>query len=215
MCAKIGNVGTVTEERDISAARSQVKVQTPSGAHSDTFITNDVLALKLRGNIRSGIGRPDESRTISVFLCKLREKGCEASLETGRDEFGEDGILQFQNQRLALQVVTVPSSPGLWQNANRDLINKTESKATSIKWIYDAIQTKHAKTSPNERAKTILLLDIGLMGVLAEKEVVDNYLKLHGDPHAVFKFSSIWLVGPTSSTTTQLGTGSLQFSSIT
>lgn len=204
-----GNVGTVTDERTASGAK--LRTQTPGGAHSDSSLTRKDVSFNINGSIE--IGRKGESRALGTLLQKFQEEGFQVTLKTGQDDRGEDGVLQFKDQCLTLQVVLVPRCPKLWHDAIRDSVTTTVPITTSIEWIYEAIQAKHTKTSTGERAKTILILDVGLTGILSSNEVVSTYLDLHNDPHTEFKFASIWLVGPTSSTTIQLGNGSLGFSS--
>lgn len=203
-CGKVGNVGKVAEERDASRAQARILLQTPAGAHSDTLLTDGVVSLNIHGAIE--IGRNGEPRALDTLLRKLQEGGHQPILEAGRDQHGEDGILLLQGLRLTLQVVTVPSCPKWWRDANRDSAMTAVPVVEGANWIRDAVVAKLTNTSPAERETTILVLDVGLTGILAEHEVVDAYLELYGDPNLEFRFASIWLVGPTTSTTTQLGT---------
>ena len=204
---ELGNVGTVAEERDASGAQFRVRVQTPAGARSDALLGDGLVSFNIRGPIQ--IGRKGEPRALDTLLCRLREEGHLPTLEAGRDQLGEDGILLLQGQRLTLQVVSVPSCPELWRDANRDSVTTAVPVADGAKWVRDGIVAKFTNTSPGERPKTILVLDVGLTGILSAHEVADAYLALHGDPHIEFGLASIWLVGPTPSTTTRLGTGCL------
>lgn len=204
---ELGNLGTVAEERDASGARFRVRVQTPAGARSDALLVDGVVTLNIHGPVE--IGRKGEPRALDTLLCRLREDGHQPILETGRDQLGEDGILLLQDQRLTLQVTLVPSCPKLWRDAIRDSAATSVPVADGAKWVRDAVVAKFTNTSPAARATTILVLDAGLAGILSAHEVVDAYLALHGDPHIEFGLASIWLVGPTPSTTAQLGTGCL------
>lgn len=202
-----GNVGTVAEERDASGEQFRVRVQTPAGARSDALLADGVVSLNIRGPIQ--IGRKGEPRALDTLRCRLLQEGHQPVLDLGRDQHGEDGILLFQDERLTLQVVTVPRCPSLWRDANSDLATTSVPVADAAKWVRDAVVAKFTNTPPAERATTILVLDAGLAGILSAHEIADAYLELHGDPHLEFELASIWLVGPTPSTTTRLGTGRL------
>lgn len=204
---ELGNLGTVTEERDVSGEQFRVRVQTPAGARSDALLADGVVSLNIHGPIQ--IGRNGEPRALDILLCRLRQEGHQPTLEAGRDQRGEDGILRLKDEHLTLQVVTVPSCVKLWRNANRDSATTSAPLADGAKWVRDAVVAKYTNTSPAERAITILVLDVGLAGVLSAHEIVDAYLGLHGDPSLEFGLASIWLVGPTPSTTARLGTGRL------
>lgn len=203
--AEVDNVGTVAEERDASRKQFRVGTQTPKGARSHEVLADGVVSLNIHGPTQTG--RKGETRAVDTLLSRLRQERHRPVLEAGRDERGEDGILLLQDERLTLQVVSVPSCPNLWREANRDSAMTSVPVAGAAKWIRDAIFAKFTNTSPAERAKTIVLLDAGLAGVLSAHEVADAYLALYGDPHLEFGLASTWLVGPTSSTTTRLGTG--------
>lgn len=203
----LGNVGTVTEERDAVGGQFLVRTRTPEGARSDELLTDGAMSITIHGPTQTG--RNGEPRALDTLLSRLRQEGHQLVFEPGRDECGEDGILLFQHERLTLQVVSVPSIPKLWHDANRDSATICVPLADATRWIRDAVYAKFTKTSPAERATTIVVLDAGLAGVLSAHEVADAYLGLHGDPHLEFGFASVWLVGPTLSTTRRLGTGRL------
>jgi hypothetical protein len=204
---KQGNVGTVTEERDATGAQLQVRNRTPEGAHSDALLTDGSVSLNISGPIQ--IGRKGESRALDTLLCKLLQEGHQSTVEAGRDSFGEDGILRHNGECLTLQVVSVPSSTTFWRDAILGSVTVAVSLADGVKWVRDAVVAKIAHTPPAERGRTILVLDAALAGVLSAHEIADAYLGLYGDPQVEFGLAGIWLVGPTTSTTMQLGIGSL------
>ena len=206
-CGKAGNVGTVAEERGASGEQFRIRTQTPGGARSRELLADGVVSLNIHGPTETG--RKGESRALDTLLSRLRQEGHQPVLEAGRDERGEDGILLLQDKRLTLQVVSVPSDLKLWRDANRGSATMSVTVADAAKWIRDAVFAKFTNTSPAERATTILVLDAGLAGVLSAHEVADAYLALYEDPHFEFGLASIWLVGPTPSTTVRLGAGRL------
>ena len=207
-CGKPGNVGAVAEERDAFGQQLRIRTQTPGGARSHELLVDGAVSLNIHGPTQTG--RRGEPRVLDTLLSRLRQEGHQPVLEEGpRDGHGEDGILLLEGKRLTLQVVTVPRDAKLWHDANRDSGTMSVTVADAANWIRDAVLVKLTKTSPAERAKTILVLDAGHAGVLSADEVTDAYLALYGDPHVAFGLASIWLVGPTLSTTTRLGTGRL------
>jgi hypothetical protein len=204
---ELGKVGTVTEEPHASGEQFRIRTRTPEGARSDGLLADGVMSLNMHGPTQTG--RKGEPRAVDTLLSRLRQEGRQLVLEAGRDERGEDGILLFQGERLTLQVVTVPSCPKLWRDANRDSATTSVPVADAAKWIWEAVFAKVTNTSPAERATTIVVLDAGLAGILSAHEVADAYLALYGDPHIEFGLASLWLVGPTPSTTTRIGRGRL------
>jgi hypothetical protein len=208
LSSNIGNLGPVTEERNASGEQFRIRTQTPEGARSDELLANDIVSVKIKGPTQTG--RKGEPRTINTLLNRLQQEGYQPIFEAGRDQHGEDGVLIIQNERLTLQIVTAPSIPKLWHDANLDSATKSMSVEGAAKCIQETICKKFNKTSQDELAKTFLVLDAGLVGILSAHEVVNAYLALYGDPYLGFGFANIWLVGPTPSTTTQLGTGRLE-----
>ena len=204
---EVGDVGPVIEERDPSGEQFRIRTQTPKGARSHELLADGVVSLDIHGPTETG--RKGEARVLDTLLNTLRQEGLQPVLEAGRDERGEDGILLLQDERLTLQVVSVPGCPELWRDANRGSATTSVTVADAAKWIRDAVSAKYTNTSPAERATTIVVLDAGLAGILSAHEVADAYLATYGNPHMEFGLASIWLVGPTASTTMRLGTGRL------
>jgi len=209
--ASNGNVGLVREERNASGEQFSIRTQTPEGARSEELLANNIVSANIIGPTQTG--RKGEPRAISILMNRLQQEGYQPIFEIGRDHCGEDGVFTIQNERLTLQIVTVPSDPKLWRNANYDSATISMSVEEAGKYIQEAICKKFKRTSRGELTKTLLVLDAGLIGILSAHEVVSAYLTLYGDPYLEFGFASIWLVGPTASTTTQLGTGRLTPSS--
>ena len=204
---KVGNVGTVTEERDASGEELRIRTQPPEGARSDARLADGVVSLNINGPTQTG--RRGEGRAIDTLLSTLRQEGHRPVLEKGEDKRGEDGILLIQDERLTVQVVSVPSCSNLWRDANLGSATRSVSVANAANWIRDAVFAKFTKTSPGERGRTIVVLDAGLAGVLSAQEIVGAYLALYGDPHVEFGLASVWLVGPTPTTSMRLGVGRL------
>lgn len=200
-----GTVGSVAEERYASGERFRIRTRTPEGARSREMLADGVVSLEIHGPTQTGL--KGEPRALDTLLSRLRQEGHHPALEKGRDGHGEDGILRLGGDRLTLQVTVVPRCCELWRNANRDSAMASVPVADAAKWLRDAVLDKATKTPPSERATTILVLDAALAGVLSAPEVGHTYLALYGDPQVEFGFAAVWLVGPTPSTTTRLGTG--------
>lgn len=204
---EVGDAGTVTEERDASGEQLRIRTQTSEGARSHELLADGIMSLNINGPTQTG--RKGEGRAIDTLLSTLRQEGHQPVLDEGQDERGEDGILLIQDERLTVQVVSVPSCSNLWRDANLGSATRSASVADAANWIRNALFAKFTNTSPAERGRTIVVLDAGLAGVLSAHEVVDAYLALYGDPHVEFGLASVWLVGPTPSTSTRLGIGRL------
>jgi hypothetical protein len=121
---------------------------------------------------------------------------------------GEDGILVIASQRVTLQITTAPRDPSFWRDANT-----APSAATDVAvdhaahWVHDSLAHKAASLSTIHKAQMILAVDAAHFGPLASQEVVTSYVSQFGEPRQEFGFGAAYIVGPTPSSTTRLGTG--------
>ena len=61
-----------------------------------------------------------------------------------------------------------------------------------------AIELKSGKYSRAHRATMLLALDVGHVAALADRGVIDSYLRVWSDPADELGFYEVWAVGPTT-----------------
>jgi hypothetical protein len=198
--------GNTVERVDAPDTRS-ITVHAP-GARSITRHTGDgTVSVVVDG--AGGVGRPGEARVAKVLRACLKNEGVESEERPGKDDCGEDRLLDAAGESYVLQIVTVPKHSDFWRVASVGSATTSVVVAQAGEWIEESIKLKVQKTSEYDRGKIILALDANHAGVLADQTVVEPYLERYGSPTERFKFASVWLVGPTPAQCVRLGTGVL------
>lgn len=183
-----------------------LKVNDPTGARSESSLVDDRLRTIVQGPV--DMGTDGEPRVRDTLLSALRSTGVTVSWEPGVNEDGEDGILVIAGQRVTLQITTAPRDGRFWRDANT-----TPSATTDVavdhapQWIHQSLAHKAASLSTSHKAQMLLAVDAAHFGPLASQEVVTSYLSQFGEPRQEFGFGAAYIVGPTPSSTTRLGTG--------
>jgi hypothetical protein len=186
-----------------SSSSYWLRVKTPAGTQSDARLEDRIITIRVEG--ADEIGTRGEPQAMHTLLDALAIEGIAPTPKPGKDSRGEDAKLQIAHTTYVAQFVTVPSSPTFWQAATVTSAVTAAPAAAAIGWVRDAIMAKHRKTSPGELQRTLLVLDARHAGVLAAKVVAASYVERYGDPRAELGFAATWLVGPTASSSTQLG----------
>ena len=190
---------------DPSTGFRTVKVHDPettSEAHRSA--TSDV-SFTVQG--KPNVGRKGEKRLLKTLSQTLRAKGLGVTIQPGRDEYGEDGVLLCSDRTYTVQVVTSPADKTLWRQASRGARRSADSRG-AIAWLHEAIAAKASKIPRAERLKTILALDVRHTGVLTDDAVLTQYISEHGHPSRSFDFAAVWVVGPTVDHCQRFGDGS-------
>jgi hypothetical protein len=125
--------------------------------------------------------------------------------ESARDDRGEDAIMRLDGDALTLQI-TVPPAEVFWREASKG--SAREQIEHAARWLGSAVVRKAEQiVEPAQRAKTVLAIDAQHVGVLATLPVIEAYLDEFGDPASELGFSSVWVVGPTTSYCLRIGQG--------
>jgi hypothetical protein len=203
-----GAIGLVQASWSPTTACYRLRVRTPAGTESDARLENNTITLSV--SEASEIGRTGESNALGTLLDAMRREGLTLVSGLADDARGEDARVKVVSVPYVVQFVTVPSDPVFWREAATGSSQTGVSTDGGIGWIRDAIVAKSQKTPPAERQHTLLALDARHAGILAAKEVSTKYVAQYADPRVEFGFASTWLVGPTTSASTQLGTSAWQ-----
>jgi hypothetical protein len=200
------SIGMFAISGSIDDSYLRIQLQTHGGTHSDTRLCNGTVMLSVSGS--SDVGRRGEPAALKTFLAVLRDQGLRPSILDSSDNRGEDAVIEIANSRYTVQLVTVPSDPSFWRDAARGLAETAAGIESALGWIREAILAKFHATSPKERPRTVLVLDVHHAGVLASKHISDAYLSRYPDPRDEFNFVATWLIGPVVSSSTQMGSAS-------
>jgi hypothetical protein len=161
------------------------------------------VTVEVRG--ASDVGRRGEPQALDTLVQVLEEQGLRPKLLSGRDAHGEDAVLSSSTREYTVQVITVPRAADFWHAAATSSASTRVSSESAAEWVREAVVAKALNTSPAERPATLLALDARLAGVVGTLEVVAAYLSKYSAPASEFSFAGTWLIGPTASTSTQLG----------
>ena len=141
-------------------------------------------------------GEDGEPRAVRILIAKLRSLGHEViELPEAENERGEDRKLSIDAAENVVQVVTLPIDNEVWK--------KLGDKGTAEMLGHDAVRLLRAciEKKCHKAKRAILVLDAAHIGALASQDLVDAYLKAHGDPSKECGFTQTWIVGPTEART--------------
>jgi len=183
----------------------RIQRQTFAGTHSDAQLRNGTVTSSVSGAL--DVGRRGERDALYTLLAAFRTRGLNPTQLPAEDDRGEDAVIEIGNESYTVQFVTVPSDKHFWHRAAQGpcpamIKGGTES---ALNWIREAALDKFRKTSPKERPRTVLALDVHHVGVLASQPILTTYLNRYPDPRLEFEFAAMWLVGPDVSSSTQIG----------
>ena len=184
----------------------RIQVQSHGGTRSDARLSGDAVTLSVSG--ASDVGRRGEAAALNVLMAALRDQGLGPTQSMANDDRGEDAVIGIARARYTVQFVTVPSD---WRFRGCAARGSAKAKAgieSALGWIRDAALEKFRGTSPAERPRTVLALDVHHAGVLTSNQIAIAYLTRYPDPRLEFGFAAMWLVGPDASASTQIGSAS-------
>jgi len=140
------------------------------------------------------VGRPNERQVVKTLFKRMKADGRNVALrDDAEDARGEDGALDLDEARVAVQVVAL----GLGSTTWRDLATDGKASATGspteiVHAVRAAFEHKRGKA-----AGTILALDATHTGAVVGPELIVEYVRSFGDPEAEFDLLEAWIVGPT------------------
>lgn len=180
-----------------------IQYLSPSGSRSDSALGADRLELTMRSPI--DIGRNGESVVVGRVIAQLRADGRQVTLLPHRDERGEDGVILCDGKRVTVQVVGVPADHTFLAEASRGSASTTVPIDRAVFWIHEALKSKEAQYPLGDRAEMLLAIDVRAVGVLTSPTVTESVGVRYGDVCKDSGFGAVWLVGPSETRCTRLG----------
>lgn len=179
---------------------------TASGSRSDSTLSPAGIELTLRAPVNAG--RISEPPVTERVLRHLRSEGRVASLLEAEDNRGEDSVIVCDGERITVQIVTVPGSTEFLKQASLGSASTTVTNEGAAHWIASAVKKKQGKYALTDRAHTLLAIDAQMVGVLASPQVAAAVAQFHGDICQQSGFGAVWIVGPSDSRCTRIGSSS-------
>jgi hypothetical protein len=190
---------------DAQTGDAVVKVSEPTVYSESRLTPTGRVTLLIQGS--GSVGREGERPLADTLQEKLRAEGLEVSMSAGIDSRGEDSLLRTGASTFVVQMVTTPSVPEFWRQANMASAIADVDLSGAAEWLHSTLEQKARVIPPPQRATTLLAIDARHASVVAEKVVVERYLDKFGDPASEYGFASVWIVGPTGRQSIKLGTG--------
>ena len=202
----IESVQTYVSELDAVTGDVRIRVRDPRGSESEAHADLGQVTVSVSGT--GGIGRESESRVAETLRFTLALSGVVVTIGDAQDDRGEDRSIIFDDKKFVLQVTVAPSWSHFWRAANASSSTIQVDEQHTVQWLRSPIVDKAARMPLAGRIKTVLALDVTHAGVLANRSVLEEYIRQFGCPTAEFSFASVWVVGPTSNFCGRLGDGS-------
>jgi hypothetical protein len=203
---KMHPIGTVAEQRSDDGQGRRVDYRPATGGRSlsETGAEGSYRA-ELAGELPKGTrGEAHAKKVLLSALEAAGHKALELPKKPDDDRRGKDGLFQIDGKPCNVQLVTMPPDETLW----KELADK--GGAARVGSLSDAVGYMRASL---EKKKDwwkgyLLVLDATNFGALSSRELVDAYLAAYGDPNVEFGFATTWIVGPTATSTFEIGVGS-------
>ncbi len=180
-----------------------IQYLSPAGSRSDSTLGPAGVELTMRSPV--DIGRRGESVVIDRVISQLRADGRAVSLLSHEDQRGEDRKIDCDGENVTIQVIGVPGAPTFLAEVSRGSASTSVSLDGSIDWIADAVSKKAELYPSFDRRNMLLAIDVRAVGVLVSPPVTTAIGDGHGDLCQKSGFGGIWLVGPSDSRCTRLG----------
>jgi len=174
-----------------------------AGGRSDSTLSADRLELTMKSPI--DLGRQGEGRVIERVIDQLRRDGRQINVLDSRDDRGEDCKVLCDGEIVTLQVVAVPPSAEFLGKASRGSASTNVSVEGAAGWVHDVVTKKQNRYPASERRQILLAIDARAVGVLVSTAVVSAIDSSYGNICEKSGFGAVWLVGPSDSRCTRLG----------
>ena len=175
MRLEVPGVTIVNDFTDPATGDRTIRRQTAAGGSSENRLSPDRLRASVTRPVE--VGRSGELRALDALGAAMVAAGRSAVPVAGADDRrGEDALMQVDDQRYAVQMVTVPTAPDFWQDVQTQASATTDvSLAHAVGWVREAICQKASKVPPAQRPGTILALDVTHFGALSAPAIVRAY----------------------------------------
>jgi hypothetical protein len=193
MSMSLGSPATVAEQN----LSDQRRLQVNSGAGTRSLSTlSNTGEINIVADGRPDIGKKSEARVQDILLDCLRSVGHVATLIDGaRDEYGEDGLVILDGDRMTIQITAVVPSDEFWHQSAKGGAAISGFASQGATWLHAAIMRKVGAIAQEQRRTTVLAIDARHLGVLVDPTVLIAYEKDYGSC-ARFGFRAAWVVGP-------------------
>jgi hypothetical protein len=204
---KMFEPSTIIDGVDPATGDAVIKVDAPGTKSEARLGQDDLVSFAAQG--AAAIGTKGEPRLLKTLRQTLEASGLAVTVsrEDARDARGEDAILLANNRRYIVQVVTSPGIRRFWQEARAGSALAQVDSSGAVQWIRLTLDKKTHGTRPAQWAKTLLAIDAGHSGILADPRITESYLCRFGPPAVEFGVASVWIVGPTTRFCVRLGPG--------
>lgn len=201
--AKQGRLGGVADE-PVQGGGERIRYIAPSGARSESALIADGVHLQVEPPV--DIGTRGEPRVFDRIVALLSKSGPAPVVLPASDHDGEDRVVRYGGEEITVQIVSAGPGPAFWRDVAMGSGHTQGGLDVAAAWVHNAIADKaRMYTTPQKRAM-LLAVDLSHLGVLSSPTFVAMYLLTYADPVAESGFGGVWLVGPTDSRCTRLGT---------
>jgi hypothetical protein len=180
-----------------------IQYLSPVGGRSDSTLGPSGIELTIAAPI--DLGRKGEATVVDRVIAQFRAEGVEPVQLPYRDDRGEDRKICFEDQEVTIQVVAIPGAPDFVAQASRNSASTSVTIDGAARWIYDVIKKKEGQYPRSDRQRMLLAIDARAVGVLVSPSVTSAVIGAYGDLCEQTGFGAIWIVGPSASRCTRLG----------
>lgn len=197
-----GQVGIVADS-PTSLDGQEIRYTAPTGSRSYASMECNLLTIQVKPPI--DVGRLGEPRVLACIVAYLDKNGKKSVTLSATDQTGEDGVLQIDDDRVTVQIVTATPNVSFWGQVAKGSGEVQAQLTEAAYWIHTAIAEKAKLYPMKDKLHMLLAVDVVHMGVLAGDVFGAQYLETYDDPSARFGFGAVWLVGPTENNILTLG----------
>jgi hypothetical protein len=201
--AQPGRPGAVADE-PVRGGGQRIRYVAPSGARSESVLTGDGVQLHVEPPV--DIGTRGEPRVFDRIVALLSASGPAPDVLPASDHDGEDRVIRYGSETITIQIVSAGPGPEFWRDVAKGSGQAQGNLDVPAAWVHDAIADKAGMYTTPQKRSMLLAVDLSHLGVLSSPIFVATYIQTYGDPAEESGLGAVWLVGPTDSRCTRLGT---------
>jgi hypothetical protein len=200
--SKVGSVGAASRE-PTTGGGERIQYSAPTGARSDSVRADGRVGAVVEPPV--DVGRKGEEDVFARVLDVLAATGTAPVIKPRpKDDAGEDRVVKYGNEEITIQIACGGPGTSFWRDVSSGRGEIKADLETAAEWARDVISRKAILYSPSQKHAMLLALDLRHLGVLADPELVNVYLRRYGPPDG-FGFGGVWLIGPTEDRSVRLG----------
>ena len=201
--AQLGRLGAVADE-PVRGGGERIRYVAPSGARSDSELTQDGVRLHIDPPV--DVGTRGEPRVFDRIVALLSASGPAPDILPASDHDGEDRVIRYRGETITIQIVCAGLGPEFWWGVAMGSGQAQVKVDVAAAWVRNAIDDKAGMYTTSQKRSMLLAVDLSHLGVLSSLTFAATYIQMYGDPAAESGLGAVWLVGPTDSRCTRLGT---------